>query len=112
MNLLPARAVEGDVIAPALGPDVIPCRAPGHVADLVVGFRPQDIRIVPGQTHTVDMTEALGGVSYVHCAHAQEQKLIIETTGTHVERPGAGIAVKVDPATMFMFDGNTGHRLR
>jgi lactose/L-arabinose transport system ATP-binding protein len=112
MNLVPAHVVEGGVVAPALGPDTIACPAPMAGADLVVGFRPQDIHVQPGTTHTVDMTEALGGVSYIHCAHGQEQKLVIETNGTHVERPGAQIAIKVDPKAMFLFDKRTGHRLR
>jgi lactose/L-arabinose transport system ATP-binding protein len=112
MNLISAQPVEGGIVAPALGPDVIPCRAPGHVSDLVAGFRPQDIHVQPGATHRVEMTEALGGVSYIHCAHEQNPKLVIETKGSHVERSGAGIALHVDPKDMFLFDKTTGHRLR
>ncbi len=112
MNLVPARAVEGGVIAPALGPDVIRCRPPAHVADLVIGLRPQDIHVQPGSTHKVEMTEALGGVSYIHCAHGSEPKLVIETKGSHVERSGANIALHIDPATIYLFDHSTGHRLR
>jgi lactose/L-arabinose transport system ATP-binding protein len=112
MNLLPARAAEGGVIVPALGPEVIACRTPGHVADLVAGFRPQSLHILPGDSHIVEMTEALGGVSFIHCARAGQPKLVIETRGQHVERPGAAIALRAEAAEMFLFDAGTGRRLR
>ncbi|MCC5982872.1 MAG: sn-glycerol-3-phosphate ABC transporter ATP-binding protein UgpC [Rhodobacteraceae bacterium] len=112
MNLIPARAVEGGVQAAALGPDVVPCRPPAHGADLMLGFRPQDAEIIPGDTHTVEITEALGGVSFVHCAHRGAPKLVIETKGTHVESPGAGIALRIAPESMFFFDPASGRRLR
>ncbi len=112
MNLVPARAVEGGIIAEAIAPDVIPCRTPSHVTDLVAGFRPQDIHIQTGTTHRVEMTEALGGVSYIHCAHGQNPKLVIETKGDHVERPNSKISLRVDPNDMMLFDKTTGLRLR
>ena len=112
MNLVEARRAEGGVVAPALGPEVIPCHAPAHVTDLVLGVRPQDIHVHDGSTHKVEMTEALGGVSYIHCAAGAEPKLVIETKGSHVERPGATISVHVVPEQVFLFDKATGLRLR
>lgn len=112
MNLLPAQRAEGGVIVPALGSEVIACRAPSHATDLVAGFRPQSLNITPGNTHTVEMTEALGGVSFIHCTRAGQPKLVIETKGNHVERPGATIAIAPDPEGLFLFDKSTGHRLR
>ncbi len=112
MNLLDAQPTEGGVIVPALGPDVIACRRPGHVRELVAGFRPQSLTIQPGTTHRVEMTEALGGVSFIHCATQGQPKLVIETKGSHVERPGAAISLQPNPAEMFLFDKTTGHRLR
>ncbi|MFN7003563.1 MAG: ABC transporter ATP-binding protein [Roseinatronobacter sp.] len=112
MNLLAAKPSEGGIIVPALGDAVIPCRPPAHVSDLVAGFRPQDLKIVPGDTHRVEMTEALGGVSYIHCLRDGQPKLVIETDGTHVERPGAAIAVQADAGQLFLFDKSNGLRLR
>ena len=112
MNLVEARRAEGGVVAPALGPEVIPCHAPAHVTELVLGVRPQDIHVRDGSTHKVEMTEALGGVSYIHCAAGAEPKLVIETKGSHVERPGATISVHVVPEQIFLFDKATGLRLR
>ncbi len=112
MNLLPAQRAEGGIICPALGSDLIPCAPPAHARDLVAGFRPQSLMIVSGDSHTVDMTEALGGVSYIHCARPDQPKLVIETKGAHVERPDAKISIQPNPAEMFLFDKETGLRLR
>ncbi len=112
MNLVEAKPVEGGVVAPALGEAVIPCRVPSHAQDLVVGVRPQDVQITSGDTHRVELTEALGGVSFIHCALGGQPKLIIETKGSHVEAAGATIALQVDPDTIFLFDKTSGHRLR
>ncbi len=113
MNLLPAMRAEGGITVPALGPDPVAARVPGHApADMMAGWRPQDIAITEGTTHTVEMTEALGGVSYIHCAAPGQPKLVIEARGTHYERPGATIGLRPDPAALYLFDAGTGARLR
>jgi lactose/L-arabinose transport system ATP-binding protein len=112
MNLLPAQPVEGGVVVPALGPGVIPCRAPSHEGALVAGLRPQDLRAEAGATHVVEMTEALGGVSYIHAAAPDQPKVIVETRGTHIERPGAPVAVTAAEGAIHLFERSTGRRLR
>ena len=112
MNLLPALVVDGGISVPALGPMVIPARVSGNAKDLMAGFRPQSLTIVEGATHKVDMTEALGGVSFIHATAAGQPKVVIEARGTHVERPGAQIALQVDPQALYLFDAKTGFRLR
>jgi lactose/L-arabinose transport system ATP-binding protein len=111
MNLLPARAAEGGVEVPALGGAVVPCAAPAG-RKLIAGFRPQALRVEPGTGHVVEMTEALGGVSFIHAAAPGEPKLVIETGGDRFERPGATVAVRADPAALHLFDAETGARLR
>jgi lactose/L-arabinose transport system ATP-binding protein len=112
MNLLPAHAAEGGVIVPALGPAVIPARVPNGARDLMAGFRPQSLTIMTGTTHKVEITEALGGVSYIHALAAGQPKVVIEARGNHVERPGALIALQADPQALYLFDAKTGLRLR
>ena len=112
MNLLPARAVDGGMVIPALGDQVIARTAPGHARELVAGIRPQALHVSQGGTHRVEMTEALGGVSFIHCALSGQPKLIVETDGTHVERSGALIGLSVRPEDIFLFDPATGLRLR
>lgn len=113
MNLLPATRIEGGLSVPALGPDTVAAQVPGHAPDkLVLGLRPQDIAITQGASHTVEMTEALGGVSFIHCAMPGQPKLVIEARGTHVERPGAPVALRPDTEALYLFDAETGLRIR
>jgi lactose/L-arabinose transport system ATP-binding protein len=113
MNLLPATRAEGGLSVPALGGTTIVAQIPGHAPDkLIAGFRPQDIAITEGDSHTVEMTEALGGVSYIHCAAQGQPKLVIESRGTHVERPGARVALTPDADALYLFDAETGLRVR
>jgi lactose/L-arabinose transport system ATP-binding protein len=113
MNLLPATRTEGGLSVPALGSATIPAPIPGHAPDkLIAGFRPQDIAITQGDSHTVEMTEALGGVSYIHCAAPSQPKLVIEARGTHVERPGARVGLTSDTSALYLFDAETGRRVR
>jgi lactose/L-arabinose transport system ATP-binding protein len=42
---------------------------------VTVGLRPQHLKIGPGDTHRVELTEALGGVSYVHLTAPSGEKL-------------------------------------
>jgi lactose/L-arabinose transport system ATP-binding protein len=113
MNLLPAARAAGGLSIPALGAAPLKIALPHHAPDkLVAGFRPQDIAITTGDTHTVEMTEALGGVSYIHCAAPDQPKLVIEARGTHVERPGSKIGLQPDLGTVYLFDAENGNRIR
>ena len=111
MNLLPATPVRGRVDGPALGE--IAAAVPGHAPAKACGrSAPAGHCHNRGHTHTVEMTEALGGVSYIHCAAPDQPKLVIEARGTHVERPGAKVGLRADPAALYMFDADSGLRVR
>ncbi|WP_296639970.1 ABC transporter ATP-binding protein [Roseinatronobacter sp.] len=113
MNLLPATRSEGGLSVPALGSDTLKMPVPSHLPEkLVAGLRPQDIEIVEGDTHTVEITEALGGVSFIHCAAPGQPKLVIEARGTHIERPGARVGLKPSAQAVFLFDAKTERRIR
>jgi lactose/L-arabinose transport system ATP-binding protein len=113
MNLLSADPVEGGVRVAALGGQVVPVRLPAAVPRaLVAGLRPGALRIVPGDSHNVDMTEALGGVSFIHLSCADGQRLLVEADGETILAPGARCAVVPVPERVFLFDGATGQRLR
>jgi lactose/L-arabinose transport system ATP-binding protein len=51
---------------------------PEKGAEVTVGLRPQHLKIGEGATHRVELTEALGGVAYVHLTAPSGEKLIVE----------------------------------
>jgi lactose/L-arabinose transport system ATP-binding protein len=84
---------------------------PATGAEVSVGLRPQHLQIGEGSTHRVELTEALGGVSYVHLTAPSGEKLIIERHDQVSLEPGAMVGISFDAKDAMLFDGN-GLRLR
>ncbi len=72
MNFVAARAESGaQVQAPGLGRGfALPVRLPEAGQSVTLGLRPQHISLASGDTHRVELTEALGGVAYIHVTAA------------------------------------------
>jgi lactose/L-arabinose transport system ATP-binding protein len=113
MNFV-AGMVEGDGIA-AKGlaqPVTTEVALPGSGAEVTVGLRPQHLKIeASGATHRVELTEALGGVSYVHLTSPSGEKLIVERHDQVSLEPGAMVGVSFDAKDAMVFDKD-GLRLR
>lgn len=84
---------------------------PGAGAKVEVGLRPQHLRVIDGTTHRVEMTEALGGVSYIHVAGPTGEKLVIEAKGDVIPAIGTQVGVGFDATDALFFD-EAGLRLR
>ena len=86
---------------------------PGGGADVTLGIRPQFLTVdLAGSTHRVEMTEALGGVSYLHLTAPTGEKLVIEAKGDMVVAPGTSVGIGFDPVNILAFDTKSGARLR
>ncbi|MDM7933327.1 sn-glycerol-3-phosphate ABC transporter ATP-binding protein UgpC [Tabrizicola sp.] len=103
----------GVVVATGLGqPLATEAALPGKGAEVSVGLRPQHLKIEPaGSTHRVELTEALGGVSYVHLTAPSGEKLIVERHDQISLEPGAMVGLGFDGKDAMVFD-HTGQRLR
>ncbi|MEL6206071.1 MAG: sn-glycerol-3-phosphate ABC transporter ATP-binding protein UgpC [Pseudomonadota bacterium] len=85
--------------------------AEGRTVEL--GLRPEHAGIDPaGDTHTVDLTEALGGVSYAYLIGPGGARLIVEERGDVRSRAGDRVGLTFDPARAYLFDADSGVRLR
>ncbi|MBA3908355.1 MAG: ABC transporter ATP-binding protein [Rhodobacter sp.] len=85
---------------------------PGKGAEVSVGLRPQHLKIDPaGSTHRVELTEALGGVSYVHLTAPSGEKLIVERHDQINLAPGVMVGLGFDATDAMLFDKG-GQRLR
>ena len=103
-----AASVAAVGLAASVGANVA---LPGAGAKVEVGLRPQHLRVIEGTTHRVEMTEALGGVSYIHVAATTGEKLVIEAKGDVIPAIGTPVGVGFDAADALFFD-ETGLRLR
>ena len=114
MNFLEGRVGVGGVDVPGLKASVpVPVKLPPEGNSVSFGLRPEHVDIDPGgDTHAVDLTEALGGVSFAHLVSDTGEKLIIEERGDVRSTTGARVGLRFDPARAYLFDSGTGMRLR
>ena len=112
MNFLAAKAGSGVVSVAGLAADLATAvRLPAAGSAVTVGLRPQHLTVIDGATHTVEVTEALGGVSYIHVTAPNGEKLVIEAKGDVVPTSGSKVGVGFDAAAAMVFDDG-GMRLR
>jgi sn-glycerol 3-phosphate transport system ATP-binding protein len=119
MNLVPATVSDGKVLLS--GHPVAP--APTGCADVVVGVRPESLRIEPsgrsGIPVTVDFHEPLGSHVLVHAVLGDATVAVVEdAAGIVVQadpdvrpRPGERLTLSADPKHVYLFDAATGSAL-
>ncbi len=116
MNFVAGIVAEGGVRAPGLSAaPVVPGGAtlPAAGRPVTLGLRPQHIGIDPaGSTHRVELTEALGGVSYVHLSAGSGERIVVEAREDRPAPEGARVGLRFDPAQVLAFDPDSGARLR
>jgi lactose/L-arabinose transport system ATP-binding protein len=86
---------------------------PGAGASVVVGLRPQHLKVTQGESHRVEMTEALGGVTYIHLTAKTGEKLVIEAHDDTRLKLGDRVGLGFDETQAMIFeDTERGLRLR
>ena len=114
MNFVAAVTEKGSVSAPGLGTASLPTSValPGSGAKVSLGLRPQHLALdTSGSTHRVEMTEALGGVSYIHLTAPTGEKLVVESHSDPEVKMGGMTGIRFDPKDAMLF-ADTGLRLR
>ena len=113
MNFVNAKVDGNSVMAPGLARSLTPVfRVPATGQSLTLGLRPQHLSLATGDSHTVEMTEALGGVSYIHVTSAGGEKLVIESREDPKVAPGDRVGITFDPVHVMGFDAQSELRLR
>jgi lactose/L-arabinose transport system ATP-binding protein len=114
MNFVTATVTDpSSVVAPGLnGATPVPVRLAAAAKSVTLGLRPQHLMLTDGNTHRVEMTEALGGVSYLHVSATTGEKLVIESRDALRLRLGDQVGIRFDPAHLMVFDAATEARLR
>ena len=79
---------------------------------VTVGLRPEHLQLGAGDALEVDLTEALGGVSYAYLTAGTGEKLIVEERGDIRSTEGDRVGVTIDPARVMVFDAESEARIR
>ncbi|NNE79777.1 MAG: sn-glycerol-3-phosphate ABC transporter ATP-binding protein UgpC [Silicimonas sp.] len=114
MNFLAGTTTETGVDVPALKTTASPevaLPAPGTSVEL--GLRPEFLEIDnTGDTHVVELTEALGGVSYAYLRADNGERQIVEERGDDRSVQGDRVGVTFEPRRAMLFDSSSGARIR
>jgi lactose/L-arabinose transport system ATP-binding protein len=79
---------------------------------VTMGIRPEHLNIVKGDNLTVELTEALGGVSYAYLRASDGTRLIVEERGDERSKLGDKVNIEFDLNRALMFDALTEERMR
>lgn len=114
MNFLDCNVADGRIEHPSLPkPLQTSVSIPATVSRVTVGIRPEHISVNRnGNGLTVELTEALGGVSYTYLRTSAGERLIVEERGDERSATGEDIGLQIDHARALLFDSETGKRLR
>ena len=111
MNFLEGRRTGTGVEVPALR-GTVPVGT-GDARAVALGLRPEHLALDPsGDALSVDLTEALGGVSYAHLVADTGERLVVEERGDERASRGQRVGLRFDPARAMLFDAGTGERIR
>ncbi|WP_375254776.1 ABC transporter ATP-binding protein [Yoonia sp.] len=114
MNFVSGTMTASGVDAPGLGGSFDGLVSSAYDGNTVsVGARPEHITLDPaGDSHTVEMTESLGGVSYAYLTSATGERIVVEERGDERTAEGATVGILIDTNRIFLFDGQTEKRIR
>lgn len=114
MNFLNGTVREGKINVPALGRDVdAEVNLPAEGTDVIMGVRPEHIDVSMGQGQLkAELSEALGGVSYLHLDTLSGERIICEERGDERAREGDMVEISFEPRRVMVFDAASEARIR
>ncbi|MBU0781320.1 MAG: lactose/L-arabinose transport system ATP-binding protein [Loktanella salsilacus] len=112
MNFMGGEIANGTVSVPGMKAH-FDLGVTSHSGPVTVGMRAEHLVVdADGDTHTVDLTESLGGVSYVYLLGDTGERIVIEERGDHRSRLGDRVGITIDANRVYLFDAKTEARIR
>ncbi|WP_299678286.1 sn-glycerol-3-phosphate ABC transporter ATP-binding protein UgpC [uncultured Roseobacter sp.] len=114
MNFLNGTVVEGGVEVPGLGRTVaVEASLPAAGTSVILGIRPEHIEVQMGQgALKAELSEALGGVSYLHLDTPTGERIIVEERGDERANEGDTVDITFETRRVYVFDAKTEERIR
>jgi len=114
MNFMEGQVRDGAIEVPSLArPVPVAADFAPEGSEVTVGLRPEHLTLdSSGETHTVDLTEALGGVSYAYLTSRTGERMIVEERGDVRSREGDTVGIGFDDDRVYLFDRKSEARLR
>ena len=114
MNFLTGQVKAGGVALPALNGRVIATNVglPSEGSDVLVGIRPEHMRLTDGAQAVLDLRERLGGTTYNYLVIDGGARLVVESRGLDTLVEGASVGIGFEDDACLFFDAATEKRLR
>jgi len=114
MNFLHGTVKDGMVEVPALRRAVaVEVTLPADGTQVVLGVRPEHLEVQIGKgALRADLSEALGGVSYLHLGTHTDETIICEERGDERAAEGDSVDITFEPRRAMLFDAKTELRIR
>ena len=77
MNFFTGKAASGKVVVAGIGASIPAAAGVPASGKVTVGFRPQQLKVEKGDSHKVELSEQLGGVSYIYLTAADGTRMVI-----------------------------------
>ncbi|WP_227268632.1 ABC transporter ATP-binding protein [Roseobacter weihaiensis] len=114
MNFLDGVVTEGGIDVPGLGRTIaVEAALPAQGTPVTLGVRPEHLEVQMGQgALQAELSEALGGVSYLHLDTPTGERLIVEERGDDRAAAGDTVDVTFEARRAMVFDRESGSRIR
>lgn len=114
MNFCSGKAENGSINVPGFGLEGLATPTElGDRSDVIVGVRPQHMSVNPdGNSHLVEHSESLGGVSYVYLRADSGERLTVEAGEMAPAQNGQRVGLDIKSDRAMVFDAKDESRIR
>jgi len=112
MNFFPGTVSDGQVKVLGLSGQSIPAPSSATDGPITLGLRPQKLRLAPGDSHKLELSEQLGGVAYHYVIGPDGTRITVEAHDQVAPKAGSPVGLTIDTEAAQFFDADSGQRLR
>ena len=114
INFLTGSIVDSKLIIPDLESSKIKISKAisSSVSELIVGLRPQHLKLIKTGDLEVEFTEALGDISYVYLKTSSGERVVVESREEKLPLTGSKVGIEANTTSALFFDPKTELRIK
>ena len=114
INFLKGSIVDSKLIIPDLESSKIKVSKAisPSMSELIVGLRPQHLKLIKTGDLEVEFTEALGDISYVYLKTSSGERVVVESREEKLPLTGSKVGIEANTTSALFFDPKTELRIR
>ncbi len=114
INFLKGSVVDSKLIIPDLEPSKIKVSKAisSSMSELIIGLRPQHLKLIKTGDLEVEFTEALGDISYVYLKTSSGERVVVESREEKLPLTGSKVGIEANTTSALFFDPKTELRIK